>query len=94
MSQLLEEILSRDNMMRAYKRVVANKGASGVDGITTDEVRQYLIENWEIVGREYFNGVEQDRYPLDQMLFEIDASQPADQQLGEERIKQLLNEEN
>lgn len=54
----------------------------------------YLIENWEIVGREYFNGVEQDRYPLDQMLFEIDASQPADQRLGEERIKQLLNEEN
>ncbi len=47
MSQLLEEILSRDNMMQAYKRVVANKGASGVDGITTDEVRQYLIENWE-----------------------------------------------
>ena len=47
MSQLLEEILSRDNMMRAYKRVVANKGASGVDGITTEEVRQYLIENWE-----------------------------------------------
>lgn len=54
----------------------------------------YLIENWEIVGREYFTGVEQDRYPLDQMLFEIDASQPADQQLGEARIKQLLNEEN
>ena len=54
----------------------------------------YLIENWEIVGREYFNGVEQDNYPLDQMLFEIDASQPADQQLGEERIKQLLKEEN
>ena len=47
MSQLLEEILSRDNMMRAYKRVIANKGASGVDGITTDEVRQYLVENWE-----------------------------------------------
>ena len=47
MSQLLEEILSRDNMIRAYKRVVANKGASGVDGITTDEVKQYLIEHWE-----------------------------------------------
>ena len=47
MSQLLEEILSRENMMRAYKRVVANKGASGVDGITTDEVKEYLIENWE-----------------------------------------------
>lgn len=50
----------------------------------------YLIENWEIVGREFFDGVEQDRYPLDQMLFEIDASQPADQRLGEERIRKEL----
>ena len=46
MSQLLEEILSRKNMMLAYKRVKANKGASGVDGITTEEVDKYLKENW------------------------------------------------
>ena len=55
MSQLLEEILSRENMMRAYKRVVANKGASGVDGITTDEVREYLIENWEEIREQIRN---------------------------------------
>ena len=55
MSQLLEEILSRENMMRAYKRVVANKGASGVDGITTDEVKQYLIENWEEIREQIRN---------------------------------------
>ena len=55
MSQLLEEILSRENMMRAYKRVVANKGASGVDGITTDEVRQYLVENWEDIREQIRN---------------------------------------
>ena len=55
MSQLLEEILSRDNMMRAYKRVVANKGASGVDGITTEEVRQYLIEHWEEIREQIRN---------------------------------------
>lgn len=46
MSQLMEEILSRDNMKLAYKKVKANKGASGVDGITTDEVLEYLNENW------------------------------------------------
>ena len=34
MSQLLEEILRRENMLLAYKRVKANKGAGGVDGIT------------------------------------------------------------
>ena len=55
MSQLLEEILSRESMMRAYKRVVANKGASGVDGITTDEVKQYLIENWEKIREQIRN---------------------------------------
>ena len=55
MSQLLEEILSRENMMRAYKRVVANKGASGVDGITTEEVREYLIEHWEEIREQIRN---------------------------------------
>lgn len=47
MSQLLEEILSRENMQLAYKRVKANKGAGGVDGITIEEVDKYLKENWE-----------------------------------------------
>ena len=55
MSHLLEEILSRENMMRAYKRVIANKGASGVDGITTDEIKQYLIENWEDIREQIRN---------------------------------------
>lgn len=36
MSQLLEEILSRENMILAYKRVKANKGASGVDGVSVE----------------------------------------------------------
>lgn len=46
MSQLMEEILNRENMTLAYKKVKANKGASGVDGISTDEVQEYLKENW------------------------------------------------
>ncbi|MCR5693570.1 MAG: group II intron reverse transcriptase/maturase [Clostridia bacterium] len=46
MSQLLEDILSRDNMMLAYKKVKANKGASGIDGVTIDEVDEYLKVNW------------------------------------------------
>ena len=46
MSQLLEEILARDNMLLAYKKVKANGGASGIDGVTTGEVRDYLIKNW------------------------------------------------
>ena len=46
MSQLLEEILSRENMRLAYKKVKANKGASGIDGITIEEIDDYLKENW------------------------------------------------
>ena len=49
MSQLLEEILSRDNMMLAYKKVKANKGASGIDGIGMDEIDEYLRENWATI---------------------------------------------
>ncbi len=55
MSQLLEEILSRNNMMLAYKRVVANKGAGGVDGISTEDVKQHLTENWEKIREQIRN---------------------------------------
>ena len=43
--QLLEKILSNQNMNEAYLRVFRNKGASGIDGITVDELKQYLKEN-------------------------------------------------
>lgn len=43
--ELLEQILSNQNMNEAYLRVYKNKGASGVDGITVDELKQYLREN-------------------------------------------------
>ena len=36
-ANLLEEILSRDNLNRAYKRVKANKGAPGIDGMTVED---------------------------------------------------------
>lgn len=46
MSQLMNEILSRENMMQALKKVKSNKGASGMDGITVEEINEYLKENW------------------------------------------------
>ena len=42
---LLEKILDRHNMNRAYKRVKANKGSHGVDGMTVDELLQHLKQN-------------------------------------------------
>lgn len=43
--ELLEKILERNNLNRAFKRVKANKGAAGVDGMTIDEANTYLKEN-------------------------------------------------
>lgn len=43
--ELLEKILSNQNMNQAYKRVYRNKGASGVDGVTVDELKLYLREH-------------------------------------------------
>lgn len=58
MGQLMEQILSRGNMRMAYKKVKANKGAGGVDGISIEEVDEYLKENWtdikeKILKRKY-----------------------------------------
>ena len=56
--ELLEKILSKQNLNLAYKQVYKNKGASGVDGITVDELFSYIKENkeeilWKIRNRKY-----------------------------------------
>ena len=43
--KLLEAILHKDNFNRAYKRVKANKGAPGIDGMTIEEALPYLQEH-------------------------------------------------
>ena len=43
--ELLEEILNQNNLNKAYKKVVANKGVAGADGITVEEEFDYLKEN-------------------------------------------------
>ncbi len=47
MSEMLERILSNENIERAYKKVYANKGAGGVDGVTTKELAEYMRGNWD-----------------------------------------------
>ena len=52
--ELLEKILDRNNLNRAFKRVKANKGAAGVDGMTIEEAFDYLKENkTELLNRIY-----------------------------------------
>ena len=52
--KLLEAILYKDNLNRAYKRVKANKGAAGIDGMTVEEALPYLREHQkELTDRIY-----------------------------------------
>ena len=55
-NELLEKILSKDNMNMAYKKVKANKGASGIDDMKVDELLQYLKENGEQIKEDIRKG--------------------------------------
>ena len=46
-ADLLKRILDRDNLNRAYKRVKANKGAPGIDGMTVEDALPWLREHRE-----------------------------------------------
>ena len=47
--QLLEEILVKDNMLNALKKVEANKGAAGIDGMEVLNLRNHLKEDWHYI---------------------------------------------
>ena len=43
---LLEQVLSRGNLQRAWKRVKANKGSAGIDGLDINQTADYLKVHW------------------------------------------------
>ncbi|MFB9279260.1 group II intron reverse transcriptase/maturase, partial [Cohnella cellulosilytica] len=53
---MLEEVVSVTNLNEAYKRVKANKGTHGVDGMKVDELLQYLKENGEAIQQAILGG--------------------------------------
>jgi len=55
---LLGRILEKDNLNRAYKRVKANKGAPGIDGMTIEEALPWLREH----GRELTDRIRSGKY--------------------------------
>lgn len=57
--RLMEEIISRGNMQKAYNRVVSNKGAAGVDGMSTGQLKGYLQTDWQRIKEELLNGTYQ-----------------------------------
>ena len=54
--QLMEEVLTKENMTRAMKRVEANKGAAGVDDMTVGELKSYLKAEWPRIKGELLEG--------------------------------------
>lgn len=55
-NNLLDLILRKDNLNRAYKRVKSNKGAGGTDGMQVDELLPYLKENQDTLIQEIRDG--------------------------------------
>ena len=58
MSELLEKILSDDNIDLAMKQVKANKGSPGVDGMSVEEMDAFFKENGELI----FEKIRQRKY--------------------------------
>lgn len=54
--QLMEEVLTKENMTKAMKRVEANKGAAGVDDMTVSELKSYLKQEWPRIRGELLEG--------------------------------------
>ncbi|HEY7844820.1 MAG TPA: group II intron reverse transcriptase/maturase [Bradyrhizobium sp.] len=52
----MEEIVSRDNMMAAYHRVMANKGAAGIDRMSVEQLQPHLKEHWPRIREELLEG--------------------------------------
>lgn len=55
-SMLMEKILDKDNMNEAFKRVKKKKGSHGIDGLTIDELQEYLKEHGEQLRKDILEG--------------------------------------
>ena len=56
---LMEEVCQRDNLWQALKRVQANKGAPGVDGMTVRKLPKYLKRHWPKIREQLLAGTHQ-----------------------------------
>ena len=55
-NDLMEEVLSRQNMLKALKRVEKNKGAPGIDNLTVESLKPYLRQNWLPIREQLLKG--------------------------------------
>jgi RNA-directed DNA polymerase len=57
--RLMEEVCERENLREALKRVRANGGSPGVDGMRVEELSDYLKDNWPTIREELLSGAYQ-----------------------------------
>lgn len=54
---LMEEVVERENLKGALKQVKANKGSPGVDGMTVQQLPDYLKEHWPAIRKQLLSGI-------------------------------------
>src|ERR1700689_5679349 len=55
-NRLMEEVCERENLKEALRRVKANKGSPGVDGITVNQLDDYLKQHWPAIREQLLSG--------------------------------------
>ncbi|MFZ5776526.1 MAG: group II intron reverse transcriptase/maturase [Chloroflexota bacterium] len=55
-SGLLQAVLTRENLRQAWKRVKANKGAAGVDGLDIEQTVRHLVTAWPMIREQLLRG--------------------------------------
>src|SRR5688572_24938904 len=54
--QLMEEVCERENCKQALARVKANKGSPGMDGMTIQQLPEYLKQQWPAIREQLLSG--------------------------------------
>lgn len=55
-TELMEKLVDRPNMLKAYKKVIGNKGSPGIDGMSTEDLLNYLQKYWEEIKQDLLDG--------------------------------------
>jgi RNA-directed DNA polymerase len=77
--KLMEEVVEGENLKRAWKRVKANQGSPGVDGMTVFALKDYLNEHWPAIREQLLTGKYQ---PAPVLRVEIEKPEGGMRKLG------------
>src|SRR5246127_4292762 len=55
-NRLMEDVCERENLKEALRQVKGNKGSAGMDGVTVDQLTDYLKQHWPVIREQLLNG--------------------------------------